>query len=117
MPVDRALTCSVAPRQKPGLHGPALPDIDFRNSASSNFLSNIVSESGSTNFVEDLARLQAEAAGDDFFLDLGGAAEVLPSQRCNRMPSAAGIDAGAADGSLARQLKWVADSLSAIAGG
>ena len=50
-------------------------------------------------------------------LDLGGAAEVLPSQRCNRMPSAAGIDAGAADGSLARQLKWVADSLSAIAGG
>jgi hypothetical protein len=34
-----------------------------------------VPESGSTNFVEDLVRLQAEAAGDDFFLDLGGAAE------------------------------------------
>lgn len=60
---------------------------------------------------------RAEAAGDDILLDLGGAAEVLPSQRCNRMPSATGIDPGAADGSLARQLKWVADSLSAIAGG
>jgi hypothetical protein len=30
---------------------------------------------GSTNFVEDLVRLQPEVAGDDFFLDLGGAAE------------------------------------------
>jgi hypothetical protein len=49
--------------------------MDFRNRASSNFSSNIVSESGSTGFVEDLVRLQAEAAGDDFFLDLGGAAE------------------------------------------
>jgi hypothetical protein len=49
--------------------------MDFRNRASSNFSSNIVSESGSTNFVEDLVKLQAEAAGDDFFLDLGGAAE------------------------------------------
>ena len=67
--------------------------------------------------MEGLVRLQAEAAGDDLLLDLGGAAEVLPSQRCNRMPSAAGIDAGAADGSLARQLEWEADSLSAIAGG
>jgi hypothetical protein len=51
------------------------------------------------------------------FLDLGGAAEVLPSQRCNRVPPAAGIDAGAADGLLARQLNWVAGSLSAVAGG
>ncbi len=49
--------------------------MDFRNRASSNFSSNIVSESGSPDFVEDLVRLQAEAAGDDFFLDLGGAAE------------------------------------------
>jgi hypothetical protein len=40
-------------------------------------LSNIVSETGSTGFVEGLARLQAEAAGDNFFLDLGGAAEDL----------------------------------------
>jgi hypothetical protein len=47
----------------------------FRNRASSNFSSNTVSESGSTDFVEDLVRLQAEAAGDDFFLDLGGAAQ------------------------------------------
>jgi hypothetical protein len=49
--------------------------MDFRNRTSSNFSSNIVSESGSTNFVEDLVKLQAEAAGDDFFLDLSGAAE------------------------------------------
>jgi hypothetical protein len=34
-----------------------------------------VSESGSTGLVESLVRLQAEAAGDDFLLDLGGAAE------------------------------------------
>jgi hypothetical protein len=51
--------------------------MDFRNRASSNLSPNIVSESGSTNFVEDLVRLQAEAAGDDLFLNLGGAAEVL----------------------------------------
>jgi hypothetical protein len=51
--------------------------MDFRNRASSNFSSNIVSESGSTNFVEDLVRLEAEAAGDDLLLDLGGAAQDL----------------------------------------
>jgi hypothetical protein len=34
-----------------------------------------VSETGSTGFVEVLVRLQAEATGDDFLLDLGGAAE------------------------------------------
>jgi hypothetical protein len=85
--------------------------------ASSNISSNITLGTRSTGFVEGLVRLQVQAAGDDFVLDFGGAAEVLPSQRCNRMPSATGIDAGAADGSLARQLKWVADSLSAIAGG
>jgi hypothetical protein len=51
--------------------------MEFRNRASSNFSPNIVSESGSTNFVEDLVRVEAEAeaAGDDFPLDLGGAAE------------------------------------------
>ena len=27
------------------------------------------------NFVEDLVRLEPETSGDDFFLDLGGAAE------------------------------------------
>jgi hypothetical protein len=49
--------------------------MDFGNRASSNYLSNIESESGSMNFVEDLVRLESEAAGDDFLLDLGGAAE------------------------------------------
>ncbi len=34
-----------------------------------------MSESGSTNFVEDLVRLQVEATGDDRFLDLGSVAE------------------------------------------
>jgi hypothetical protein len=34
-----------------------------------------VSECGSTGFIEDLVRLPDEAAADDFFLDLGGAAE------------------------------------------
>jgi hypothetical protein len=49
--------------------------MDFRNSAGSNFSSNITLESGSTNFVEVLVTLQAEVTGDDFLLDLGGAAE------------------------------------------
>jgi hypothetical protein len=49
--------------------------MDFRSRASSNFSPNIVSEIGSTDFVEALVGLQTEAAGDDFFLDLGGAAE------------------------------------------
>jgi hypothetical protein len=48
--------------------------MDFRNRASSNFSPEIVSETRSTGFVEVLVRLQAEAAGDDFLLDLGGAA-------------------------------------------
>jgi 2-haloacid dehalogenase len=34
-----------------------------------------MSETGSTDFVECPVRLQAEASGDDFLLDLGGAAE------------------------------------------
>jgi hypothetical protein len=54
--------------------------MDFRDRASSNCSSNIVRESGSTDFVEDLVGLQAEAAADDFFLDLGGAAEDRPGQ-------------------------------------
>jgi hypothetical protein len=49
--------------------------MDFRNRASSNFSPNTVSETGSTGSVEALVRLQAEATGDDLFLDLGGAAE------------------------------------------
>ena len=78
MPVDPALTALWAQDRSSGLHGLALPDMDFRNRAtdtSSNFSSNIVSESGNTNFVEDLVRLQAEAAADDVLYDLGGAAE------------------------------------------
>ena len=75
MPVDPALTALWAQDRNSGLHGPALPDMDCRNRASSNFSSNIVSESGSTNFVEDLVGLQAEAAADDLLHDLGGAAE------------------------------------------
>jgi hypothetical protein len=38
-------------------------------------MANIVVETRSTDFVEFLVRLEAEAAGDDLFLDLGGAAE------------------------------------------
>ena len=52
-----------------------LPDMDFRSRASSNFSSSIVPESGSTDFVEGLVRLEAETAADDLLPDLGGAAE------------------------------------------
>ena len=75
MPVDPASTALRPQGRSSGLHGPALRDMVFRNRASSNFSSNIVSGSGSTDFVEDLVRLQAQAAGDDFLLDFGGAAE------------------------------------------
>ena len=98
MPVDPALTALWAPRQKPGLHGPALPDMDFRNRASSNFSTNIVSESDSTAFVECLVRLQAKAASDDLFLDLGGAAEDRRDQRCT--PNARSYQCGS------RLLPW-----------
>jgi len=40
-----------------------------------NIAPNILLETGSIGFIEGLVRLQAEVAGDDFFLDLGGAAE------------------------------------------
>jgi hypothetical protein len=53
--------------------------MDFRSRASSNFSPDIGSEIGSTDFVEVLVGLQAEAAGDDLLLDLGGAAETLPN--------------------------------------
>ncbi len=43
--------------------------------ASSNIPANIPLGTGSTGFVDDLVRLQAEAAGDDLLHDLGGAAE------------------------------------------
>jgi hypothetical protein len=61
--------------------------MDFRSRASSNFSSDIVPGSGSTDFVEGLVRLEAETAADDLFHDLGGAAEdqlepALSSTRC-----------------------------------
>jgi hypothetical protein len=65
----------VAKDRSAGLHRPALPDMGFGNGASSNFPSNIGPESGTTAFVEGLVRLEAEVAGDDLFLNLGGAAE------------------------------------------
>jgi hypothetical protein len=66
------LTCGQSKR-----HGPALPDTDLPQAAVSDEISNIVFGIESTDFVEGLVRpkLEAEVAGDDFFLDLGGAAE------------------------------------------
>jgi hypothetical protein len=49
MPVDPASTALYPQSRSPGLQGPAMSDTDFRNRASSNFSSNIVSEFGSTN--------------------------------------------------------------------
>ena len=68
------LYCSGRRPEGSRLHGPALSGRDFRTRTSSNFSSNIVSGTGCTGFVEGLVRLQAQAAGDDLFLDLGGAA-------------------------------------------
>jgi hypothetical protein len=62
-------------RVSSGRHGPPLPDTDSPQAPNSNFLANISLESASTDSVEGLLRLEAEAAGDDFFLDFGGAAE------------------------------------------
>src|SRR5580704_7368893 len=75
MPVDPASTALWPQDRSSGLHNPALPDMDFCSRANSNFSSNIVPGSGSTDFVEGLVRLQAEAAADDLFHDLGAAAE------------------------------------------
>ena len=59
MPADPALAGLLPQDGSFGLHGPAQADIDFHNRASPKFSSNIVSESGTTDFVEDLVRLQA----------------------------------------------------------
>jgi hypothetical protein len=95
--------------------------MDFRSRASSNFSPNIVSEIGSTDFVEVLVGLQAEAAGDDFFLDLGGAAEDrLDGQVLEMaslwdcwdslvMTSSGGMSGGRGSGSAA--LMWPAGTL------
>jgi hypothetical protein len=69
------LNYSVGARQKLWTARSCTARHGFRNRASSNVLSNFVSESGSTDFVNDLFRLQAEAAGDDLLLDLSGVAE------------------------------------------
>jgi len=53
----------VAQDRSSGLHGPALPDMGFRNGASSNFSPDIVSESGSTNFIEDLVSATGRGRG------------------------------------------------------
>jgi hypothetical protein len=78
--------------------------MDFRSRASSNFSSNIVPESGSTDFVEGLFRLEAETAADDLLLDLGGAAEDrrdqhrrhvdsrMTSVSCRSQPLSAAVD-------------------------
>jgi hypothetical protein len=55
--------------------GPPLPDTDLPQAAGSNFSSNIPLELRGTGYVENLLRLQAEAAADDLFHDLGSAAE------------------------------------------
>ena len=54
---------------------PAPAQIFTRRDHPPDEMANLVSESESTGFVNDLVRLQAGAAGDDFFLDLGDAAE------------------------------------------
>ena len=64
------LTCGQSKR-----HGPALPDPDLPQAAVSNEISNIELGIESTDFVEGLVSLQAEAAGDDLPLDHGGAAQ------------------------------------------
>ena len=72
----RSCLTTLWPRDRSsGLHRSAVPDGGFRNRASSNFSPDIVSGSGSTDFAEGLVKPQAEVAGDDFLLDLGGAAE------------------------------------------
>jgi hypothetical protein len=56
-------------------HDPPVPDTDLPQAANSNFLSNIMLETGSTDIVKARSELQPQAAADDLFHDLGGAAE------------------------------------------
>jgi hypothetical protein len=58
-----------------GRQGPPLPDTNLPQAAGSNFSSNTPLEPGGTGYVENLVRLQAQAASDDPLHDLGGAAE------------------------------------------
>ena len=57
------------------LHALPLPSTESPQSAGSNISPNVAFETGCTDFVNILIRLQAEATADDFLLDLGGAAE------------------------------------------
>ena len=57
------------------MHVPPQPGTDLPQTADSNIPPNMALGTGCTDFVNDLVRLQAEAAGDDFLLDLGGTAE------------------------------------------
>lgn len=76
------LNCSLAASHEgSGLHGPALPGMDFRKRANPNFSSNILSETESMGFVEGLVTLQAEAAADNLLLNLSGAVEAPPDLR------------------------------------
>jgi len=58
-----------------GRQGPPLPDTVLPQAAGFNFSSNVPLEPNSTGYVENLVRLQAEAAADDLLNDLGGAAD------------------------------------------
>jgi hypothetical protein len=60
--------------------------MDSPQRGAANFPSNIALETGSIDSVKALVRLQAEAAADDFLLDLGGAAEVLLTCRRRMSP-------------------------------
>jgi hypothetical protein len=70
-------------------HASPLAGTDLAQAARSNILPDIVLEIRSTDFADCPVRLQAEAAGDDLLLDLGGAAEdgqnsaQDPSHRCS----------------------------------
>jgi hypothetical protein len=57
------------------MHVPPQPGTDLPPTADSNIPPNIALGTGCTDFVNDLIRLQIKVASDDFFLDLGGAAE------------------------------------------
>ena len=57
------------------LHMSPLPGTDSPQAARSNISPNILLGTVCTDFVYGLVRLKAEAASDDLFLDLGGAAE------------------------------------------
>ena len=56
-------------------HESSLPDTDSAEAAGSNIPPNIMLGSGSVGFVEGLVRATGPGPADNFFHDLGGAAE------------------------------------------